>query len=338
MNSPWREHKIKLNKNTAYRLWNGGLFNQLISLELAVGISYLINDIINIHGVIKLPSYSNSFEEKNNYITDFIEIPNRDKIYFSKYLIKTPSSHQINISNLMDRFIQVDSGDKDIDKFAEGRSLLILDQSKSYYFNNNLSYYSIMFFNRTKSFNRKLRKIVFKKEYVEFAKMISDQIGKFSGIHLRQTDFKSMIYSVKKEEYDSAIFKLKQSSNLIAVSTDELDSKIALNYGDVVYIDNIIKDNFLSDFKQLSIASKLSFDLICMLIMCNSEDFIGTIGSTYSGLIHRNINQRKNNTHHWINMGDYQNISGHPFSWNSYDKISIGKKLWWREWKESYIG
>ena len=167
--------------------------------------------------------------------------------------------------------------------------------------------------------------------------MISSMIGKFAGIHLRQTDFAQTIYSVKLEEYNKAIDLLKLNNELIIVSTDDIKSEICIEDGRVLYIENLIKDNFMNEFKQLSITSEISFDLICMLIMCNSQDFIGTIGSTYSGLIHRNINQKNKNTHHWRNMGDDNQITGSPFSWNSYDTIAIGKKLWWREWKESYM-
>lgn len=337
MNSHWREHKIKTNQNTAYRLWNGGLFNQLISLEVAIGISYLIDDPIHIHDMHKLPSCSNSFKEKNNFILDFVDLSSYNKIFFTKNSIGKPSSKQQYIGNLMNHFIYIENKFDHVENFSEGRKGLFIERNKSYYFDNNLSYYSIMFFNRTKKFDLYLKQLNFKKEYLDLANFIFSQIGNFNGIHLRQTDFSQMIYSVKKEEYDNSLQKLKETNSLILLCTDNPDSPIVKNDGSVLFIDNLIKDNFMKEFNQLTVNSKISFDLICMLIMCKSSDFVGTIGSTYSGLIHRNVNQNKKNNHHWANMGDYDNILGYPFSWNSYDKISIGKKLWWREWKESYI-
>lgn len=337
MNSPWREHNINLNSHNAFRLWNGGLFNQLITLEIAVGISYFLKTPIYIHDMRKLPSLSESFENKINYITDFVDTSSFDNIFFSKKVIENPSGKQCHVKNLMNTFILVSDGDEKIQKFAEGRDQLIIDKNKFYYFDNNLSYYSIMFYNRTNLFDRYLKQLKFKQEYVDLANIISSSIGEFSGIHLRQTDFAQTIYSVTEKEYDDAINFLKINNSLIITCTDNLKSSIAIDDGRVLYIDNLIKDNFLNEFKQLSITSKISFDLICMLIMCNAKDFIGTIGSTYSGLIHRAINQKNNNIHHWKNMGDISPIDGFPFSWNSYDTISIGKKLWWREWRESYM-
>lgn len=337
MNSPWREHNINLNLHNAFRLWNGGLFNQLITLEVAIGISYFLKTPIYIHDMKSLPSLSGSFDSKINYITDFIDTSYFDNIFLSKQAINYSSNKQYHVKNLMNTFISVTDNDKEIQEFAEGRNKLIIDKNKFYYFDNNLSYYSIMFHDRTNSFNDHLKKVKFKQEYVDLANMISSLIGEFSGIHLRQTDFAQTIYLVTEKEYDNAINSLKIGNNLIITCTDDTKSSIAINDGRILYIDTLIKDNFLNEFKQLSVTSKISFDLICMLIMCNAKDFIGTIGSTYSGLIHRKINQKNNNTHHWKNMGDDNLIDGLPFSWNSYDKISIGKKLWWREWKESYM-
>jgi hypothetical protein len=338
MNSPWREHNINLNSHNAFRLWNGGLFNQLITLEIAVGISYFLKTPIYIHDMRKLPSLSESFENKINYITDFIDTSSFDNIFFSKKVIEHPSSKQYHVKNLMNTFIPVTDGDKEIQEFAEGRKQLIIDNNKFYYFDNNLSYYSIMFYNRTTSFDKYLKQLKFKQEYLDIANKISSAIGEFNGIHLRQTDFAHQIYSVTEQEYDNAINLLKTNKNLVITCTDNIKSSIAIDDGRVLYIDNLIKDNFFNDFKQLSVTSKISFDLICMLVMCNAKDFIGTVGSTYSGLIHRTLNQKNNNTHHWMNMGDISPTHGFPFSWNSYDTILIGKKLWWREWKESYMG
>ena len=73
------------------------------------------------------------------------------------------------------------------------------------------------------------------------------------------------------------------------------------------------------------------------LVMTNCIKFVGTIGSTYSGYIHRRINQKNNNKHNWLNMGDYNNIQGKPFSWNAYDTIRNEQKLWWREYPESFL-
>lgn len=337
MNSPWREYSINLNLYNAFRSWNGGLFNQLITLETAIGISYFLDTPMYIHDVRRLNSLSKSFEDKNNYITDFIDMTPFENIFFSKQIIQIPSTQQNYIENLMNTFIPVIDSDVYVKNFSEGRNKLIIDKNKLYYFNNNLSYYSIMFYNRTNFFNKYLKQLKFKQEYTDLANMISSMIGKFAGIHLRQTDFAQTIYSVKLEEYNKAIDLLKLNNELIIVSTDDIKSEICIEDGRVLYIDNLIKDNFMNEFRQLSITSEISFDLICMLIMCNSQDFIGTIGSTYSGLIHRNINQKNKNTHHWRNMGDDNQITGSPFSWNSYDTIAIGKKLWWREWKESYM-
>ena len=51
-----------------------------------------------------------------------------------------------------------------------------------------------MFYNRTSSFDKYLKQLKFKQEYIDLANAISSSIGGFSGVHLRQTDFAQTIY------------------------------------------------------------------------------------------------------------------------------------------------
>lgn len=332
--TPWQKYKFEKSENkfTAFKLHNGGLFNQIISLEIAMGIKYLLNSEMVIHNVIPLSSHSYSWENKQIYIYDLIE--NID-VLFNNNFIKNNYEYQTVIPSLMNRYIAVNNESDDF--FAEGREQLIFDSNKFYYIKNTLSYYSIMFCNRNNQIDTFIQNVKFKKEYIELANIISKSLGDFVGLHVRLTDFSNQIYSIKEEEISHAYLLLLDNNLPIVLATDDCKSKkIKLINNKCINLENYIKTNFLKDFKNLPIVNDIVFDLIVLLVLINSKNFIGTIGSTYSGYIHRAVNQSKNGNHQFYNMGDFQNTNGTPYSWNSYDKIPIGKKLWWREWKESF--
>ena len=81
--SAWLEYKT--NYYTAFRLWNGGLSNQIMSLEIAIGISYILNNNVHVHDARPLSSHSKTFEEKNNFITDLIDLSYFKNLHISKF-------------------------------------------------------------------------------------------------------------------------------------------------------------------------------------------------------------------------------------------------------------
>jgi hypothetical protein len=89
---------------------------------------------------------------------------------------------------------------------------------------------------------------------------------------------------------------------------------------------------------QISIQTQeeVSFGILNNLVMHYSKDFIGSPGSTYSGYIHRAINQN-NDSYVWKIFNESDLIQGMPYSWNGYNSRDTMTKQWWREWKESRL-
>jgi hypothetical protein len=330
-------HLINPSQYTSYKLHNGGLFNQLISLETAVGISSILNSNILVHSAIDLSSHSSSWEYKPVLISDVIDIDSISNVIIQKEPIKNKTHYQTQVDSLMNKFITVLDSNNNIESFKEGREQLILNPQSFYYIENTLSYYSIMFFNRTSDFDNSIKSVKFKNEYIDLAEKIAESLNNFCGLHVRLTDFTEQIHSASEKDISYAYLLLLKNNMPIVLSSDDNHSKkIELIKDKVIFLEDYIKQNFMKEFLQLTIPSKITFDLINLLVMTHSKDFIGTIGSTYSGYIHRSVNQKKNNSHHFKNIGDFENANGFPFSWNSYGNIPISKRLWWREWRESY--
>jgi hypothetical protein len=69
--------------------------------------------------------------------------------------------------------------------------------------------------------------------------------------------------------------------------------------------------------------------------MHKTKYFIGTSGSTYTAYIHRKRLQSGLKENFEFFDKPNKTFSG-PYSWNNYD-LEQGKKMWWREWKESLL-
>jgi hypothetical protein len=171
--------------------------------------------------------------------------------------------------------------------------------------------------------------IKFKQEYWTFANKVASYIGEFNGIHLRLGDHRQN-YDVSEKEFDEAISML--SSKKVVVLTDEVDSPMLLGKN-ITLLDDIIVDNFSEDFKMLPNRSEVAYGLVCALIMTYSNDFIGTLGSTYSNYIYRERLQQKNIRFKY--MGVDEEPHGHPFSWNTKTLEGYGSIS--REWPESKL-
>jgi hypothetical protein len=94
-------------------------------------------------------------------------------------------------------------------------------------------------------------------------------------------------------------------------------------------------NNFYKEFREFKFKEEVSFGILNNLVMHYSQDFIGSPGSTYTGYIHRGLNQKRDIQ--WRIFGEEEHPQDGPYSWNGYDNKDSLTKQWWREWKESRI-
>ena len=335
-------------KKLFFQLYNPcGLFNQITSIELGVGLSFEtgrqivwhnINNPFNKDYNARVPIYSanyafndrNGLVDKDIYpkITDLLDWNNKESNIFIEDIVETFSSESIKINNLMEYCISnpIDT------EFIDGRNLLQFDDNFDYDIRKTLGYYSRFFNDRSEALNKELLSIRFKPEYYQIAELIAKSLGDFNGAHLRLTDHIIRV-NTKQDSFNEGLSKL-QGNLPIVLATDEPKSQIVANSKyDLILLDDYILKNFYNEFRQLQFKEEVSFGILNNLVMHYSQDFIGTPGSTFTGYIQRNINQAKDIE--FKLFGEDYHPTG-KYTWNGHFHDTVTKQ-WWREWKESKV-
>jgi hypothetical protein len=335
-----------------FQLYNPtGLINQVMSLELAVGISHETNAPVVVHYVSnngdslydfnKVPIYTPSrwYNKQREGFTNPDQFPHLlDLLDFDSNLIIVDQKidnfkqEEVVIDDMLNNYYYSDRSEITEEElaFAEGRQRLPLD--KPIHLKQTLGWYSRFFYDRSHELNKALASVRFKKEYTDLAKKISNSLGTFQAMHLRLSDHIKM-FETTQDMFEEWLNNFEQNNLPIVVSTCEPGHKmIQDNKHRYILLDEYIVNNFAEDFKLLPFQDEVVFGLICNIVLHDSVNFVGTSGSTYSAYIHRVRNQK--GIENWNFFDNPQKADGYPYSWNNH-MLDLGRKMWWREWKES---
>jgi hypothetical protein len=336
-----------------FQLYNPtGLINQVMSLELAAGLSHemKVPAIIhyakytadtNLYNTNSIPIYTPSrfYNNQRQGFTNSNQFPHLlDLVEFSQNLIfideKIDSFKQeeLVINDIMNNFYYSNNLEISEDEllFAENRKRLPLD--KTLHLKLTLGWYSRFFYKRSPELNHVISSVKFKKEYLDLADKIYQSLGDFQGMHLRLSDHLNM-FETKQEMFENWLDIFEQNNLPIVVSTCQPGHKMVQdNKHRFILLDEHIVNNFKDEFMSLPFQDEVVFGLLCNLVLHNSINFVGTSGSTYSAYIHRNRNQKNPET--WNFFDNPPKANGQPYSWNNYP-LEFGRKMWWREWPES---
>jgi hypothetical protein len=343
--------------NIFYQLYQPcGLFNQITSLEVAIGLSKRYNKKLFIHNISNpadpnynyksVPIYSANYAFNNrSHLIDsdvFPSIP--DLVDWEDKEVHTLMNNKVDyfkeedfrVENLMGYYSirpGYETGDREL--FSEGRQELDLTNYNNVHLRKTLGYYSRFFFDREPELDRSIASVRFKPEYYELAEKIAKSIGDFNGIHFRLADHKAM-FDPDDSILDSGVSKIDNGLPLV-MCTDQSSSNIikdsSYNY---LLLDEYILSNFDKEFREFKFKEEVSFGILNNLVMHYSKDFIGSPGSTYTGYIQRGIGQDRDIQ--WRVFGENEIIQTGPYSWNGYNIKDTMTKQWWREWKESRLG
>ena len=324
-----------------------------MSLELAVGLAhetnvpvvvhYVSNSGDNLHDSKKVPIYTPSKFHNNQregftnpdqfpHLLDLLDFD--QNLIFINEKIESFPQEQVVIDDMISNYYYSNSQEITEEElaFAEGRQRLILD--KPTHLKGTLGWYSRFFYNRSPELNNTLSSVRFKKEYTDLATKISNSLGTFQGMHLRLSDHVKM-FETTQEMFEGWLNNFEQNNLPIVVSTCEPGHKMVQdNKHRFILLDEYIVNNFEEDFKALPFQDEVVFGVICNLVLHDSVNFVGTSGSTYSAYIHRVRNQKGIET--WDFFDNPPKAIAEPYSWNNYP-LDNGKKMWWREWKESKV-
>lgn len=342
--------------NIFYQLYQPcGLFNQITSLETAIGLAsrykkqlvfHNINNPPNAdYGGARVPIYSANYKynSRSNLIdsnvfpsiADLLDWENKDCHILIDDKIDNFTNEDMRIENLMEYYSVNNLNTlENEDYFSEGRKRLNLNEHRNIHLRKTLGYYSRFFFDRNEELDRSISSVKFKPEYYELAEKIASSIGMFSGAHFRLTDHKAM-FDPNNSVLDSGISKINTGLPIV-MCTDEPNSELIKNSSyQYIMLDEYILNNFYKEFRDFRFKEEVSFGIINNLVMHYSQDFIGSPGSTYTGYIHRGINQKRDIQ--WKIFGEDDHVANGPYSWNGYNSKDSLTKQWWREWKESRL-
>lgn len=337
-----------------YQFYNPtGMINQIMSLELAVGLAhetkktlvvhYVSNNGDNLYNFRTVPIFTPSkwYNKNRENFTNPDQFPHLlDLVNFNQDLIFIDQKidffkqQEFMVEDMLSGYYysKEDSISDDELQFAEGRQRLPLD--KVLHIKKTLGWYSRFFYNRDNALDNVLGSVKFKPVYYELAKKISDSLGAFQGMHLRLSDHVRM-FETTQGMFESWLNKFEQNSLPIVLSTCEPGHKMVEdNKHRVIMLDEYIVNNFRDEFMALPFQDEVVFGLICNLVLHDSINFVGTSGSTYTAYIHRVRHQRGIET--WDFFDNPQKANGVPYSWNQYP-LDLGRKMWWREWSESKL-
>lgn len=340
--------------NIFYQLYQPcGMFNQMTSIELAVGLANIYKKQLVIHNISNPPNpdYDNArvsiysanyrYNDRDGLvdtnvfpnISDLVDWENKECNVLINDIVDSFTNQDIKINNLMQYYVS--NNNIEDQEFSEGRSLLLIEENQNIHLSKTLGYYSRFFANRTKSLDLSLSSVRFKSEYYELAETIAKSIGNFNGAHFRLTDHKQM-FDANTNILDEGISKLHNQYLPLVMCTDHSNNTIIqksdYNY---IFLDQYILDNFYKEFRSFKFKEEVSFGILNNLVMHYSQDFIGSPGSTYTGYIHRALNQKRDIQ--WKIFGENPYTQNGKYSWNGYENKDSLTKQWWREWKESRL-
>ncbi len=163
---------------------------------------------------------------------------------------------------------------------------------------HNLTYYSYFFYlddQTRRSVYRMLKRMQAKRELVKLAKTVAGDIGSFNAVHLRRGDFK-VTYGVTTldrqpwEAIEALDQHFKRKDTLVIVTDERNDpffDEIKAAYPHHLFIDHHILDEYGEDFGALPHRDSIALAYLSQLVAAESEDFIGTMTSTFTAIIQR---------------------------------------------------
>jgi hypothetical protein len=354
-------------KYLQYGVYRAGLSNQLMSLELGVGLAYLTNRVL-VPRVAPIPCGRTLIRgTKAPHILDLFDVPN--PVIMPGQRIPADGSDLVGrdfdgnlVTTAMFFPSDLDINSDDARAFADGREWRTFDDSLQMadvvrlHWRSTLGFYSYVFYVpqcRERLFTV-IRRVRPKEYYIAFAAAIQASIGStFNAVHIRRTDFRkedpAWVHPSPGAILENMLAVLPRDELLLLCTDEPCRSwfrPIVAEYKNHLFLDDFILRN--SGVFQLPFCSNAVHALITMLVAAHADRFMGTLLSTFTSIIQRwrGQNGKALSFEYVYNpLGEYvtfqrgqlvETQSG-PYSWNRLERHGLPWS-WAREWPESLSG
>ncbi len=372
-----------------YRQGEAGLSNLIMSLELGILISALTDRVLILRGNKTPPANVVQYDHcvtnaHKSRVTDLMDIGipwiDIDQVditgLLSHEVCDRPAWQSVyyapeNLSILTDDFQSFANGRENfftIGKNLQDIPLLTFSGGPQ---SETLSYYSYFFYFDYDNQHRAetiLKRIKPKNEYAEFSNRIAKELGDFNAVHIRRGDFKVTLGVTTLERKPGEVVAILDEhfkrDDLLVIVTDEANdpflNELKLAYQNHLFVDLFILENFEKEFLDLPQHDSIALAYISQLVAAHSQDFIGTMTSTFTGLIQRmraNAGKAEPFKYLWneipapgikvspgrhaisneipLDKGVMIETAKGPYSWNRVNKRL--NPAWMREWPESFL-
>lgn len=308
-----------------FLLHEGGFNNQLMSLEIAVGLAHVTGRKLVLYGTggveRRIQPYKGGFgglpKDVNEMlakctadptVTELLNPLPIDTLSYSDFrhlCIRSPLNiRQFSLGIASSIFAEKpDAADQDdLKDFADGRAVLRDFEEEVLHFNRaTIAYYSRFFYKPSASLAHCIRGIRVLSGYRELAKQIAEELGTFDGMHVRLTDFRKFrphMMATFEPDMNTCAEELFGQSECLVISTDESRNReffksLRTSSRKVVFLEDLIAQNYKEEFLRLPMTGLVGFGVLCNLVMQNARQFVGTPASTYTGMIQRGICMRE---------------------------------------------
>lgn len=213
-----------------------------------------------------------------------------------------------------------------------------------------------------------LRRMRPKPEYAAFAARIVESLGSFNAVHMRRGDFKqtfgvTTLERMPAEAIEALDHHFARNECLVILTDEAADpffDEIRRAYPHHVFLDHYILENFGAAFADLPAHDSIALAYISQLVASRSQDFIGTMTSTFTALIQRmrgNLGKDEPFKFLWNEVPSPDDIiergrhtigneiplekgimveqRAGPYTWNRFNERL--NSAWMREWPESFL-
>lgn len=250
----------------------------------------------------------------------------------------------------------------DVAAFACGRRVLTLDHDAAeapvVETPRALANYSCFFFleaDRRASLFALLEGVAPRAPYGDLGRALADELAPFNAAHIRRTDLLTGVRDHRRVTpwmlRDTLAERFPAELRLVVCTEADPASDVFLplrsHFAEVVFLNEHVLATARDRFDALARHDDSALALVSQEVATRADGFVGTLGSTFTGIIHR---QRRRRDHrepflftadvlgageHFV-AGEYREVGDGPFSWNRVGHPLEPETISWiREWPEA---